>query len=155
MRINLGCGKNVLANYENYDLFPVNDKIKKIDLRFLPLPFDTNSVDEVLLDNVIEHISDQYDFMMDVYRILKPGGVVKIVLPGRTNTVSHVSQVHSLGFFACMIHGYGKSSSMQSQGVFYLVKRKGHLRGMRSLFYMFFQWVSSFLFEEVEWELKK
>lgn len=52
------------------------------DLNRLPLPFENDSVDKVYVDSVIEHLDvPMADFMKEVWRILKYGGKVEIVLP--------------------------------------------------------------------------
>jgi SAM-dependent methyltransferase len=40
----------------------------------LDLPFESNSIDFVLSDQVIEHVADDLAMAREVYRILRPGG---------------------------------------------------------------------------------
>lgn len=47
------------------------------------LPFRDASVDVVMLNEVIEHVTDDRDTMREVYRILRPGGSVVIYAPNR------------------------------------------------------------------------
>ena len=51
----------------------------QFDLRECPLP--SNSVDGVILLNVLEHIDDDNTAVRQVSRILKPGGIVHIEVP--------------------------------------------------------------------------
>lgn len=51
----------------------------QFDLVTCPLPSD--SVDAVILLNVLEHIEDDSTALRQVYRILKPGGIVVIEVP--------------------------------------------------------------------------
>jgi SAM-dependent methyltransferase len=51
----------------------------EFDLVKCPLP--GNSVDAVVLLNVLEHIQDDVSALHQVYRILKPGGIVVIEVP--------------------------------------------------------------------------
>lgn len=85
--LDLGCGKAplyesyspfvdeiVLADWanslhENKHLDVVCDITKK-------LPFKNNSFDTIILSDVMEHIPNPNDVMKEVYRILKPKGVV-------------------------------------------------------------------------------
>ncbi len=48
------------------------------DLTKLPLPFGTNSFDEVWLYNIIEHLDNIFPFFEEIHRITKPDGIVKI-----------------------------------------------------------------------------
>jgi ubiquinone/menaquinone biosynthesis C-methylase UbiE len=80
MKLNLGCGKDIKEEYENYDIEPVDDRVKYIDLR-KPLPFDDDSISEILLDNVIEHIKNLDDLMIELRRVLKKKGEIHIFVP--------------------------------------------------------------------------
>jgi ubiquinone/menaquinone biosynthesis C-methylase UbiE len=51
----------------------------EFDLVKCPLPSD--SIDAVVLLNVLEHINDDVSALRQVYRILKPGGIVVIEVP--------------------------------------------------------------------------
>lgn len=94
MKVNLGSGKDILNGYENYDMYVTGDGIKYVDLN-KELPFKDNSVDEVFLGMVLEHIDEQYKFLMSVDKVLKKGGKLRIVLPYWTHTVEHITQCHN------------------------------------------------------------
>lgn len=51
------------------------------DLNIFSYPFDEESVDEVYLDNVLEHLDNPIKVMEEIYRICKPGARVKIIVP--------------------------------------------------------------------------
>ncbi|KKR11997.1 MAG: Methyltransferase domain protein [Candidatus Woesebacteria bacterium GW2011_GWA1_39_21] len=80
-KYNLGCGKKYIKGYINVDV----TRSVKADLYFnlnkFPYPIKKKSADEVLMDNVLEHLDDVVLVMEEIYRILKPGGIVKIYLP--------------------------------------------------------------------------
>jgi len=89
-RVNLGCGKYVLMGFENYDMYPVSSDVKQIDLNILPLPFKNGSVDYILLSHVFEHLDvNRYEFMKDIHRILKTGGVIEISVPSSILCIEH------------------------------------------------------------------
>lgn len=74
-KINLGCGGNKLPGWTNYDA--------EVDIS-QPLPFGDNEVDFMLAEHVVEHISfhEAYRFFEECYRVLKPGGIARILTPG-------------------------------------------------------------------------
>ena len=76
-KINFGCGGNKQPGWENYDM--------EVDIT-KPLPFENDSVDFILAEHVVEHVSmhQGYGFIKEVSRILKPGGVAKILVPDIT-----------------------------------------------------------------------
>lgn len=48
-----------------------------------PLPWNDNSVDQIFVEHVHEHLNfiDGVNFVKEAYRVLKPGGVIRIVGP--------------------------------------------------------------------------
>lgn len=61
--------------------YPEVDKVWNLEK--LPLPFKKNEFDEIWAYHVIEHVSkDKFDKLMEnLYRILKPEGLIKIKVP--------------------------------------------------------------------------
>ncbi len=52
-----------------------------LQFNLVSCPLFSNSVDAVILLNVLEHIEDDFAAMQQVFRILKPGGVLVIEVP--------------------------------------------------------------------------
>jgi SAM-dependent methyltransferase len=80
--INLGCGSTYHSSWDNYDLVPANESIQELDL-LKPMPFLDNSYIHCYCSHVIEHMprSNVSKFIAEVYRIIKPGGVFRVVVP--------------------------------------------------------------------------
>lgn len=117
MKLNLGCGDDLKDGYVNVDFF--NDKCDlKVDLESLPLPFEDSSVDEVLLDNVLEHLwVNPYKFMLEIHRILRKGGLVFVELPMLASQLTHVRWFHRKHYFN-NICGYESSIYSQNNSLF-------------------------------------
>jgi len=81
MKVNLGSGLKYLDGYVNVDM----EKNVKCDIVCditKGLPFRDFSVDEILLDNVLEHLDvDLVKLIVEVKRVLKPNGLLKIISP--------------------------------------------------------------------------
>ena len=85
-KLNLGCGTNILPGWENHD--------QDVDLR-KPLPWMDGAADFVLLEHVLEHFNSAigYSILEECWRVLKPGGVLRVCVPD----VSRVARVSSQG----------------------------------------------------------
>jgi SAM-dependent methyltransferase len=51
-------------------------------------PFDDNSFDVVITFQVIEHIGDDFNFLKEIHRVLRPGGLAIITTPNRPMSLS-------------------------------------------------------------------
>lgn len=72
--VNPGCPERVNMDAEpNY----LNHNLTQ------PLPFEDNSVDGILASHLLEHLElmDCLDLVEDCYRVLKPGGVIRVTVP--------------------------------------------------------------------------
>jgi SAM-dependent methyltransferase len=80
-RLNVGCGRDVRSGWLNLDVarLPGVDVVHDLD-RF-PWPFEDNSFDEIVLINVLEHLSDTIKAMNELYRISAPGAKVTVRVP--------------------------------------------------------------------------
>lgn len=85
MRLNLGCGRDKRAGYINVDKHAVFEPDRVVDLESTPWPFPDNAVDEIVLHHVLEHLGQQTEtflaILVELYRILKVGGVIEITVP--------------------------------------------------------------------------
>lgn len=86
--VNLACGGKicVLEGWLNCDHSPSSNYVRKIDL-LKPLPFTDNTFDVVYHSQFIEHLSEEAAelFLAECFRILKTGGVMRVVTPDLQN----------------------------------------------------------------------
>lgn len=80
--VNVGCGQTFHPEWLNFDVAPAAVGVKRWDLR-RGLPFREGEVDAVYSSHVLEHLNceEAKRFIHDSWRILKPGGILRIVVP--------------------------------------------------------------------------
>jgi len=79
MRLNLGCGHDVLPGWVNVDASAKLGKAVQVwDLDVPPWPWDTGSAEEIRGIDIFEHVDDPVLFMTECHRILQPGGVLRL-----------------------------------------------------------------------------
>jgi predicted SAM-dependent methyltransferase len=80
VKLHLGCGNNKKEGYVNCDISSdVNpDMIVNLEKK---LPFKENSVDEIIIEHVIEHFHEPLKLLKEFYRVCKDGARVKIKVP--------------------------------------------------------------------------
>ena len=81
LKLNLGCGGKYLDGYVNCDVLANVKADRHFDLNQPPYPFQTDTVDEIWMDNVLEHLDDLLPVMGEMHRILRPGGRFKVLVP--------------------------------------------------------------------------
>lgn len=81
MKLHLGCGKNIKPEYINVDGYVELPGVEKLDI--LNLPYEDESVDEILTEHMVEHIpfKDEEKFWRECFRLLKKGGKLTVEAP--------------------------------------------------------------------------
>jgi hypothetical protein len=83
MKLNLGCGSQILPGYCNVD--KVGEPDLKWDLETFPWPWPDNAAEEVLLSHVLEHLGQApaifLAIMQELYRVCRNDALVKVIVP--------------------------------------------------------------------------
>lgn len=115
--IDLGCGHQKEPGSVGLDnaVLPGVDVVH--DLLELPYPFEDESAETIYLKHVLEHfiLSDIQRILAEVYRILKPGGMVDIRLPHAFCVAAWADPTHKSAF----TFGSGKFFDAQSPKAYY------------------------------------
>jgi len=94
--VNIGCGKTRIPNSIGLDSVKIEGYVDKVhDLNKVPFPFKSNSVDEIHMYHVLEHIYDPLKKLEELHRILKPKGIINIRVPhfssmGAFTDITHI-----------------------------------------------------------------
>lgn len=85
LKLNLGCGFDKIPGYENVDQAPECNPDRVVDLERFPWPWKDNSVDEVLLTHTLEHLGQDPEVYLkiwkELWRISAPGARIHIAVP--------------------------------------------------------------------------
>ena len=79
--LDLGCGKKKRPGTIGVDYSDRHKADIILDLNVFPYPFENESIDQVYLDNVLEHLNQPMRVMEEVHRICKTGACVKVIVP--------------------------------------------------------------------------
>ncbi|WP_413678359.1 class I SAM-dependent methyltransferase [Prochlorococcus sp. MIT 0916] len=83
LKLNLGCGERKIPGYINVDKFG-NPDIKH-NLESFPWPWETDSVSQILLIHVLEHLGKDVEtyfrIFQEMYRICNHGAKIRIIVP--------------------------------------------------------------------------
>jgi len=82
LKVHLGCGPNVMPGWVNVDYNPDFNPEVVADLHE-PFPFDSDTVDFIHSEGCLCQfdLESGYRFLNECFRILKPGGVMRLLSP--------------------------------------------------------------------------
>jgi predicted SAM-dependent methyltransferase len=82
IKLNLGCGPLGRPGWLNVDGFPVDRSVVELDLRN-PLPLGDGLVRHIHCEHFLEHLhaQDGLQLLSECFRVLKPGGSLRLILP--------------------------------------------------------------------------
>jgi len=69
------------GTYFGIDVIKTEAADAAMDLEWFPWDIESNSAEEIICSHYVEHTNDLIKFMDEVYRILVPGGKIKVVAP--------------------------------------------------------------------------
>ena len=105
MKLNIGSGNNMMKDYINIDLHPVQAKDyiwREMDIMHIDTHFTSNSVDEIYASHLFEHLS-HYEIttlLFKLHGILKPSGKLIIITPNFLRMILKLKEETSLKEFS-------------------------------------------------------
>lgn len=93
-KLNFGCGKEILENYDNVDIQKGKRVLKNFDFDITPYPIKNNVYDEVLMKMIIEHLNKPKQALEELHRICKPNARIIIITPYYNNKGAYTDMTH-------------------------------------------------------------
>jgi len=94
MKLNMGCGKDILRGYINLDLRPLPGIDVSHDLNLFVYPFKDNTFSEIYCNNILEHLDDIVHIMEEMHRIEKPKCHIIIRAPHFSSQYAFMDPTH-------------------------------------------------------------
>jgi hypothetical protein len=102
VRLNIGCGAEVLSGWTNIDLVNQKGVDLVFDLNSIPehqLPIAESSVKSILLSHVLEHLNRPLDLMQELWRVAQNGCNLVIRVPHGGNDEAWLDPTHRRPYF--------------------------------------------------------
>lgn len=119
MKVNLGAGGDIRPGFVNHDLVSLPGIDVTWNLNIYPWPWANESVDELVVKDVLEHLHDFMAAMEEIYRILKPGGVAKVKVPYWNGWPCHADPTHRRGFHELTFRFFDPTSPYCQERYYY------------------------------------
>jgi SAM-dependent methyltransferase len=103
--LDVGCGSKKHPGAIGIDLSGDTDADIVHDLDSLPWPVEDSSFDEILLQDVIEHLQDLYGVFAELHRIGRPGARVHVRTPHYSSALAYSDPTHLHYLSAAAIRG--------------------------------------------------
>jgi ubiquinone/menaquinone biosynthesis C-methylase UbiE len=87
-RLNLGAGRQKIPGWTSVDWFAPEADVRANLFEF-PWQWPDASVDEAAMFHFLEHVPQLERTILEVHRILKPGGTFHVVVPHARNTCAY------------------------------------------------------------------
>jgi len=100
--LNLGCGHDIYTSdnidYVNIDIELLDGVNLVHDLNIFPYPFIDESVDVIIMNNILEHLDNPIDVLQECYRILNKDGECRIMVIYWNHKYSYSDPQHKWAF---------------------------------------------------------
>jgi len=144
MKLNLGCGEHKIKGYINCDILEEVKPDIRLDLT-KKLPFADNSIDEIYMNHVLEHILNYGFLLNEIWRVCKKNSKITIHVPfyASQNNLQVPEHINSFGYFSLV--NYKKLFIIQPHLDFFIAKKNKFLDALINwkpyVYQRFFAWI--------------
>lgn len=98
--LDVGCGSAKYPGAVGLDISPDTDADVVHDLDVFPYPFEDASFDQVLMQDVIEHVAEPIKVIAELQRICRPGARIHLRTPHFSSLLAYSDPTHKHYFSA-------------------------------------------------------
>lgn len=103
--LDVGCGSKKHPGAVGLDISADTDADVVHDLNVLPWPLEDDGFDQILLQDVIEHLDDLYGVFAELHRVARPGARVHLRTPHFSSALAYSDPTHVHYLSAAAIRG--------------------------------------------------
>ena len=101
--LDVGCGSAKTPGAVGLDISADTDADIVHDLDEFPYPLETASFDDVLMQDVLEHVREPIRVMEEMHRVLRPGGRLQLRTPHFSSALAYGDPTHRHYFSALAV----------------------------------------------------
>jgi SAM-dependent methyltransferase len=98
--LDVGCGAKKWPGAVGLDISADTDADVVHDLNEFPYPFEDDSFDQVLMQDVLEHLREPIRVMDELHRVCRPGGRIQLRTPHFSSMLAYSDPTHTHYFSA-------------------------------------------------------
>lgn len=92
--LDIGCGSAKTPGAVGLDISADTDADIVHDLDVFPYPIDDDSFDQILMQDVIEHVAEPYKVVAELHRIARPGARIQLRTPHYSSVLAYGDPTH-------------------------------------------------------------
>lgn len=127
MKINIGAGDTRYEGFVNVDYDALTKPDYVVNLEKDPLPFEDNTVEQVIAHHILEHLGEGYFHLMkEIYRVCKHGAMIHIRVPHHRHETFLDDPTHRRPITVAGMHLFSKKHNDECRRKNYASSRLGY-----------------------------
>jgi SAM-dependent methyltransferase len=106
--LDVGCGSAKAPGAVGLDISPETQADIVHDLNVFPYPIEDSSFDQVLMQDVLEHVREPIRVLDELHRVLRPGGRLKLRTPHFSSLLAYSDPTHQHYFSSLAIRSFAE-----------------------------------------------
>lgn len=114
MKLNLGSGSKRIPRFLNIDLDVGSNPDYVVNLETDRLPFEDNTVDEIIAHHVLEHLGDGFFHLIkEMYRVCSHGAIIHVRVPHPRHDTFLIDPTHKRPIYPHTLDMFSKTRNQR------------------------------------------